>query len=335
MPIDIHNHTTPAAYLEAVKRDPQRMGSRIETDSQGRQWLVQGNGKRTYVPPNAVDPELRLREMADAGIDVIVESIRPTQLHYWAEAATAVRVCRTVNDAIAEDAARYPDRIVGMAMLPLQDVQEAIHELDRVVQDLRMPSVMIGTNVNDKNLDEAEFFPFFERARDLDVLVFIHPHDVTAAERLGKYYLKNLIGNPLETTIALASLIFGKVLERLPELKLCFAHAGGYSPWIRGRWKHGQAEHPTPKKALSRSIDEYLRLVYFDTVIFEPDALEYLIRTVGSDHVLLGTDYPAPMGTWDQVGTISGLGALSPQDKEKVLGANAASLLKLNQRLTR
>src|SRR5215510_10033423 len=331
MRIDIHNHTTPAAFLEAVKRDPKRMGSRLEIDAKGRQWLVQGNGKRTYVPPNAVDRDLRLREMTDAGIDVIVESIRPTQLHYWADSSTAARVCRTVNDAIAEDAARYPERIVGMAMVPLQDVQEAIHELDRIAQELRMPSVMIGTNVNGKNLDEPEFFSFFERARDLDVLVFVHPHEVTAEERLGKYYLKNHIGYPLETTIALASLIFGKVLERLPELKLCFAHAGGYSPWIRGRWKHGQAEHPTAKKALSRSIDEYMRLVYFDTVIFEPDALEYLIRTVGSDHVLLGTDYPAPMGTWDQVGIISGLGTLSAQDKEKILGAHAASLLKLNQ----
>ncbi|HWP56608.1 MAG TPA: amidohydrolase family protein [Candidatus Acidoferrales bacterium] len=329
MRIDIHNHTTPAAYLEAVKRDPDRMGSRVEIDDDGRRWLVQGNGKRTEVPENAVDVSLRLREMADAQIDVVVESIRPTQLHYWADAATAVRVCRTVNDAIAEDAARYPDRIVGMAMLPMQSVKEAVAELDRIVRELKMPAVMIGTNVNDRNLDEPEFLPFFERARDHGVLVFIHPHEVTASSRLRRYYLTNLIGNPLETTIAIASLIFGGVLEKLPELKLCFAHAGGYAPWIRGRWRHGQAEHPTPRKFLPRPLEEYFRLLYFDTVIFEPDAIEYLIRVAGSDHVLLGTDYPAPMGALNQVSMISGLKSLSAQDKEKVLGQNAARLLGL------
>lgn len=328
MRIDIHSHAVPTKYLDAIKRDPQGVGSRIEKDAQGREMIVMANGRRTQLRSALMDPELRLREMAAEQIDVIVESLLPPLLPTWADTAFAVRVCQIVNDGVAEDAARYPGRIVGMGIVPLQDVGEAIRELDRIVKQLRMPSVLITTNVGGKNFDEPEFFPFFERAQELNVLIFIHPHDVTA-DRLQRYWLTNLIGNPLDTTIAQASLIFGGVLERLPKLKICCAHAGGYSPWIRGRWRHGQANRAESKGAISGSIDEYLSRLYFDTVIFNPAALEFLIRTMGADHVLLGTDYPTPMGDSDQVPLIKAIDGLSAEAKEKVLGGNAASLLGL------
>jgi aminocarboxymuconate-semialdehyde decarboxylase len=327
MRIDIHSHTAPAKYLEAMQREPKAMGCRFEKDEHGRQMIVQESGRRTQVRENLVDPELRLKEMAAEGVDVIVESLLPPLLPIRAPTAVAVRVCQIVNDAIAEDALRFPGRMVAMGILPLQEVGEAVRELERIVKQHRMRSVLIPTNVAGKNFDEPEFFPFFERAEELNVLIFMHPHEVAGAERMARYWLSNLIGNPLDTTIAQASLIFGGVLERLPRLKICCAHAGGYSPWIRGRWRHGQANRREAQGKISRSVDEYLGRFYFDTCIFDRASLEFLIHRMGSDHVLLGTDYPTPMIDAGQVPAITALAALSPADKDNVLGGNAARLL--------
>ena len=329
MRVDIHSHTAPAKYVEAIRRDPKSMGCRIEKDDQGGESIVQEIGRSTRLRPSLIDPERRLRQVAAEQIDVIVESLLPPLLPLWAPAAVAVRVCQIVNDAIAEDAARFPGRMVGMGVLPFQEVGEATRELDRIVKQHRMPSVLIPASVHGKNLDEPEFFPFFERAQELDVLIFIHPHEVAAADRLKRYALANLIGNPLETTIAQASLIFGGVLERLPNLKICCAHAGGFSPWIRGRWRHGHSSRHEAREVITRPVYEYLSRFYFDTCIFDRESLEFLIRTMGSDHVLLGTDYPTPMIDAGQVSAINGIEGLTAEDREKVLGGNAARLLGL------
>ena len=329
MRIDIHSHTAPAKYVEAIRRDPKSMGCRIEKDAQGRESVVQEIGRSTRLRINLIDPELRLREMAAEGVDVIVESLLPPLLPLWAPTAVGVRVCQIVNDAIAEDAARFPGRMVGMGIVPFQDVGEAVRELDRIVKQRRMPSVLIPASVSGKNLDEPEFFPFFERAQEHGVLIFVHPHEVAAADRLKRYALANLIGNPLETTIAQASLIFGGVLERLPALKICCAHGGGYAPWIRGRWRHGHSSRREARDVITRPVYEYLGRMYFDTCVFDPDSLEFLIRTMGSDHVLLGTDYPTPMIDAGQVPVINGISSLTDRDKEKVLGGNAVRLLGL------
>ena len=329
MRVDIHSHTAPAGYIEAIRRDPKSMGCRIEKDAQGREAIRQDNGRSTRLRTNLIDPELRLREMAAEQVDVIVESLLPPLLPLWAPTAIGVRVCQGVNDAVAADAARFPGRMVAMGIVPFQDVGEAVRELDRIVKEHRMPAVLIPASHAGKNLDEPEFFPFLERAQEHGLLVFIHPHEIAAADRLKKYALGNLIGNPLETTIAQASLIFGGVLERLPELKVCCAHGGGYSPWIRGRWRHGHGSRHEARDAITRPIYEYLSRMYFDTCVFDPASLEFLIKTMGTDHVLLGTDYPTPMIDAGQVSVIDNIAGLSNKDKENVLGGNAARLLGL------
>jgi len=329
MRVDIHSHTAPAGYVEAIRRDPKGMGCRIEKDAQGREAIVQYNGRSTRLRTNLIDPELRLREMAAEQVDVIVESLLLPLLPLWAPTAIGVRVCQLVNDAVAADAARYPGRMVAMGIVPFQDGGEALREFDRIVKEHNITSVLIPASHSGKNLDEPEFFPFFERAQQHGVLVFIHPHEVAAADRLKKYALGNLIGNPLETTIAQASLIFGGVLERLPELKVCCAHGGGYSPWIRGRWRHGHGSRHEARDVITRPIYEYLSRMYFDTCVFDPASLEFLIKTMGADHVLLGTDYPTPMIDAGQVAVIDKIAGLSAQDKDNVMGGNAARLLGL------
>jgi aminocarboxymuconate-semialdehyde decarboxylase len=329
MRVDVHSHTAPAKYVEAIRRDPKSMGCRAEKDAQGHDVIVQETGRSTRLRANLIDVDLRLREMAAENVDVIVESLLPPLLPLQAPTAVAVNVCQIVNDAIADDAARYPGRMVGMGIVPFQDTGEAVRELDRIVKEHRMRSVLIPASHGGKNLDEPEFFSFFERAQEQGVLVFIHPHEVAAADRLKKYALINLIGNPLETTIAQASLIFGGVLERLPQLKVCCAHGGGYSPWIRGRWRHGQTSRHEARDMISRPIYEYLSRMYFDTCVFDPASLEFLIKTMGADHVLLGTDYPTPMIDAGQVRIVEHLTGLSETDKNNVLGGNAARLLGL------
>ena len=171
MRIDIHSHTAPASYVEAIRRDPKSMGCRIEKDDQGGESIVQEIGRSTHLRPSLIDPERRLRQVAAEQIDVIVESLLPPLLPLWAPTAIAVRVCQIVNDAIAGDAMRFPGRMVAMGVLPLQDVGEAIRELDRIVKQHSMPSVLIPASVHGKNFDEPEFFPFFERAQELDALI--------------------------------------------------------------------------------------------------------------------------------------------------------------------
>jgi len=326
--IDVHNHVIPAAFVEAVRREPDKLGSHIERNADGIEFDVQDSGRAIRVSGRHSNMDVRLKDMDEARIDVAVTSLLPPMFRYSAPIETGVRLSRIVNEAIAEDAAAHPGRVLGMAMVPLQGVRESIAELERCVAEYKMPSVIIGTNVQGKNLDEPEFFPFFECARDLGLLIFVHPEDVAAADRLKRYYLTNFIGNPLETTITVASLIFGGVMERLPDLKICFAHGGGYAVFGHHRWAHGQTERKEAQTT-PQPFNDYFRLLHFDTLVHDALTMEYLIRSVGADRALLGTDYPADMGNWRQVPVIEDLEFLSGEDKAKVLGGNAARLMNL------
>lgn len=259
-------------------------------------------------------------------VDMQVVSLNPILFRYYLDRAHAIDAARDVNDEIADMASRWPDRFAGFATLPMQDVSAAVTELQRAVESLGMVGAAIGTHVLGANFDEEHLFPLFEAAESLGAALFVHPAASRMGDSLPRYHMRNYIGNPTETTIAIGSLVFGGVLDRLPDLKLCFAHGGGYACWAAARFDHGFGVRPEARERASRLPSEYLRTLYFDSLVHGYGNLRQLIDNVGSDRVVLGSDYPADMGQPDPVTWIEG-SDLSHAEKRAVLGENASKLL--------
>ena len=274
------------------------------------------------------DSEKRVRDMDKVNVDIQALSIANHTAPPFLELDESIS--RASNDLIAELVRAYPDRFVGLATVPLQDPQAAAAELERAISQLGMKGVEIGTSVKGKNLDAPELWPFYKMAQELSAFIFVHPTNVQGAERMPKYHLSNLIGNPSATSLAIASLIFGGVVESFPRLKFCFAHAGGFAPYQRGRLEHGYEVRSECKEKISKPPSEYFKLLYFDTITHYGPALTYLIKSVGSDHVLLGSDYPADMADFNPVSSVNSLKTISPAEKRRDLGENAIKLLKIS-----
>lgn len=270
--------------------------------------------------------EQRLQDMDRLGIDVQAISPSPGQYYYFADPETGQMAAHTVNDSIAAAVATHPDRFVGMGTVPLQNVQMAIEEMRRCVRDLDLRGIEINSNVNGRDLHAEQLRPFFAAAEELSVLLFIHPLGFTHANRMSEYYFNNLIGNPLESTLAVGHLIFGGVLDRYPGLKLCIAHGGGYVPGYWGRMDHGWRARGDCSEHCRNLPSSYLRKLWFDTLVFDQDELDSLVRTHGTDRLCLGTDYPFDMSEADPIGFHA---RLEDAAQAKILGMNAAELLGL------
>ena len=233
-----------------------------------------------------------------------------------------------VNDGVASFVAKRPDRLAGLGVVALQDTDEAVRELERCMGDLGFKGVQVLTNVNGEELSSSRLSSFWERAEALGALVMIHPNGFTGGERFSDFYFSNVIGNPLETTVALHHLIFSGTLERFPDLKILAVHGGGYLPAYSGRIDHAWGARKDSHADLPHPPTHYLRKVYFDNVVFSPHQLEYLVKVYGADHVVMGTDYPYDMADYDPVGHVVSAG-LSDADTAKVAGATATTLLGL------
>lgn len=273
---------------------------------------------------NTIDT--RLEDMDRLGIDVQALSPSPGQYFYFTDAETGRDAAQAVNNGMAEAVAKHPDRFVGMGTVPLQDPRLAVEEMRRCVKDLGLRGIEINTNVNGKDFHAEEFRPFWAAAEELGILIFMHPLGFTDAKRMTEYYFNNLIGNPLESTLALGHLIFGGVLDAYPGLKICVAHGGGYIPGYWGRMDHGWRARGDCSEHCKHEPSSYLRKLWFDTLVFDKDELESLVRTHGADRLCLGSDYPFDMSEPDPVGFHD---RLDEETKARILGLNAAELLGL------
>ncbi|MCS0504274.1 amidohydrolase family protein [Ancylobacter mangrovi] len=276
-----------------------------------------------------VDIDDRIKVLDKLGISIQVVAPPPFQCYYAVDAAHGVVANRMVNDGIAAFVAKRPDRFAGLGTLAMQDPESAPAELERCVRELGLKGVELLTNVNGRELSAPEFEPVFAKAEELGALVMIHPNGFTGGERFTRFYFSNIIGNPLETTVALHYLIFDGVLERHPKLKLLAVHGGGYLPAYSGRIDHAWGARRDSNAGLPRPPSDYLRLVYFDSVVFTPHQLEYLVNTYGADHVVMGTDYPYDMADYDPVQHVLSVDSFDDETRARVAGGNAVGLLGL------
>jgi aminocarboxymuconate-semialdehyde decarboxylase len=276
--------------------------------------------------------EQRLRDMDKMGVDVQAISCSPFQFKYSLDPELGGKAARAINEHLAEIVQKHPTRFVALANVPLQDPTAAAAELEYCVKRLGFRGVEIGTNVAGQEISRGRD-QFWAKVQELDVMVFMHPNGFTGGDRLTEHYFNNVIGNPLDSTVAIAYLVFDGVLERFPKLKIVAAHGGGYVAHYPARMDHVWNARVDARTVLKKSPRRSLAKLYFDTIVFDREQLRHLVNLWGADHIVVGTDYPYDMGWYDPRGFVDGANFLKDGDKAKIMGLNAAKLLKITGRL--
>ena len=324
--IDVHAHILTEETIRMLQREAPKVAPKLsQVDHQFGTLDVAGNVYRQF-PRGGWDLDRRLQDMAASKVDVQVLSVCPQTFVYAQPPALAAAFARIQNEQLAKLAKTQSERFLAIGTLPMQAPKLAADELRHAVATLGLRGVQIGSNVAGKNLDDPELEPVWATASELDAFILLHPINVAGADRLSSYYLANLIGNPLDTTIAAACLVFSGVLERYPSLKFCLSHGGGFVPYQAGRFLHGWHVRSEPKSKLHKPPAESLQRFYFDTIVHSKEALNFLVGTAGVDRVLLGSDYPFDMGMPDGVLQVRSL-SISAEDKTAILGGRAQALL--------
>lgn len=328
--IDIHAHALIGKAEEIARNEDRWRGEAQEfarlagkESSEHNQLLMQ-----TAYLAGLTRVDARIASMDAMGIDVQAVSPVPTQYHYWAEGEVAEKIVAAANQGIAAICKSHPERFVGLGSVALQFPELAADQLEYAMSELHLKGVIISTAVNGAELADPRFEVFWAKAEALGAVVFIHPMGCSLGARLTPYYLSNVIGNPTETTIALAHLVFSGMFDRHPKLKVVAAHGGGYFPFYTARFDHGWRVRPEAHTC-ANAPSSYLRKIWFDSLVYTPDQLEYLIRRAGPANVVLGTDFPFDMGMEDPIGHLNSVAGLSDDDRAPIRGGNAARLLGL------
>jgi len=323
--IDTHTHWYPQEWIDVLARDGPREGAKLERTDHGYRISV---GKLANAfSDEFVSLELRLAGMKRQGVDVQLMSLT-TPMVYWASPALGLALSQAYNDAATAAHLMHPKRLYSFAMVPMQDPALALAELDRVAKLPGMRGLYLATSVDGTELDDKRYWDIYAKCEEIGWPIFLHPVYTIGVERTTRYYLRNLLGNPYDTGMAAASLIFGGVLDAFPRLEFNLPHAGGTLPGLIGRLDHGTRVR-AELKHMKRLPSEYLRRFTYDTIGHDDRINMNLIRQVGADRVILGSDYCFDMGLDDPVATVGRLKELGESDRNMILGGTAASLLRI------
>ncbi|NBX37869.1 MAG: amidohydrolase [Flavobacteriia bacterium] len=328
--IDMHTHILPKSMPNWTEKFGYGKFIHLEPNSDGSANMMQGGNFFRRIVENCWDAPLRIKEYEQNQTQVQVVCTIPVMFSYWAAPKDCAELSRFLNDHIAELVQRYPKNYLGLGTIPMQDQEEAIQELERI-ESMGLLGIQIGSNINDKNLSEAEFFPIFEACSRLGLAVMVHPWQMMGFDSMQKYWLPWLVGMPAETSRAACSMIFGGILERLPELRVCFSHAGGSFLPTLGRIEHGFNCRPD-LVAVDNAINprHYLGKFWVDSITHDIDALKYILNLQGSKRVCLGSDYPFPLGDLE-IGKFIEASDLPKAEIEDIFGNAALEWLGLRK----
>lgn len=328
MKVDIHTHILPRDLPSFKERYGYGGFIQLEHHKPCAARMIRDDGKFfREIEENCFDGDARLPEMDACDVGVQVISIVPVMFSYWTKPADGLDIARFLNDHIAEVVAKHPARFIGLGTLPMQDPALSVRELERCVRELGLAGVQIGSHVNDWNLSDPALFGVFEAAADLGACIFVHPWDMMGEAKMQKYWLPWLVGMPAEVSLAICSMIFGGVFERLPKLRVAFAHGGGAFSGTVGRIQHGFDARPD-LCAVDNPVAprDYLGRFFVDSLVHDPAMLDFIVKLYGEDCVALGTDYPFPLGELKAGETIESM-PYPVELREKLLWRNAARWL--------
>lgn len=328
--IDVHTHLSVPDGAALAKphfqpeMDPRTFFSPEESLRYNNELRSQPHIKAKFE-----EAEARLVDMDLQGVDLQLLSVPPPEYFYWLEPELAVRASRIQHERFAEVVAAHPRRFAAVANIPMAHPDVAVEVLTEAKRDFGFNGFEMNADVLGEDLDDRRFDPIWEKAVELDMTVIMHPQGFTHGQRMDDYYLINVVCMPLASTVAVSRMILGGVWQRFPDLRMVVVHGGGYLPFYFARTDHAYHVRPELRRHIDRLPSDYLRKLYFDTTVFEPKMVEYLVDQFGDDRVLMGTDYPFDMGPTDPLAFVA-QARLTEQSRERILGANAARLFKID-----